>query len=189
MDKTKPENSKSIDDLSILCHRFLSGDPDGSRHFLRACAALIRQVIRTIRINTNVLSEEDLIMETIHLLFKDDKRIVREFRGKCMFKTYFFVVCRRFLLHIVKKENKMSGSTCHPEDIDALLPQRPHTEQAAVTTLQLKQKLARLDARERMFVTLYYYRDVSHEHLLRFFGWKNANAIYTFNRRILAKLK
>ncbi|MBN1982628.1 MAG: sigma-70 family RNA polymerase sigma factor [Chitinivibrionales bacterium] len=176
-------------DLDQLYLLFLNDDSDGTELFLRACARIARFIIRSIRVNTISLNEEDLVMEIIYLLFSDNKKVVRRFRGKSSFKTYFFVVCRRHILHIAQKENKRGDTSILIGDCDRIGLCQQHGEESVDVKVLLRKNLKKLERRERMFVDLYYYKDISHKDIIHYFGWKNANALYTFNRRILNKLK
>lgn len=67
---------------------------------------IIRYVMNLIDIKGTGIDREDLFQEVILYLLENDKKVLRDFKGKCKLSSYIFIVSYRYALRVSDKERK-----------------------------------------------------------------------------------
>lgn len=183
-------NGSNSDDERNLLLAFLRGDPDAARSFFERYGGIIRYAVNKVDITTPVIGREDLFQDTICYLLENDKKVIRDFKGKCKFSTYLYIICRRYAMRKARKYNNppVEGEYALPEELPAPLIEETEAwdeEQKRALLYAIKQ----LDEDSQLFVRLMFYDNKSALEIMKIFGWSSLNSVYSKKNKIINKLR
>lgn len=173
-----------------LLNGMFAGDPNSTREFIKRFGGLIRYAIRSIRLRSDAIKEDDLINNAwLHLLDQDHK-VLKQFRRKCSLPSYLYTVCRRNALDIAKRENIITGRT----DDDAGLVNLAHEIFEKESFSEKKKKalskvLTKLPPEMLLFIKMSIVDKCSVEEIMKVFGWKNRAKVYKTKLNIINKIR
>ncbi len=176
---------------SGLLTAFIEGDRRASRAFLQKYGGIIKYVVGKIVPKGYVVDTEDLFNEVIAYIFANKKRIILDFKQKCKFSTYLYIISRRYALKKVKQETKIPNahvSSPQVENLPAkLMEETEEWDEEVKKALPLAIK--QLDKNGQLFIKMYYVDNRSMSDIMRMFNWESTNSVYSKKSRILYKLR
>jgi len=182
--------NKNNDDEQSLLAKFLAGDTEAINEFFRRYGGIIMCVVGKINTKGPVIDPQDLFNEIVVFILENKQKIISDFKFKCKFSSYFFLISRRYALKKVKEENRQPGSkdTVKSEELPASL-----LEEAVVWDDDVKKvlpiALEYLSENEKIFITMYYYHGRTVTEIMRMFKWSSPNSVYSKKNRIIKKLQ
>ncbi len=179
-----------MDEDKKLLSNFLLEDKQAVRKFFEKFGGIIMCAVTSVDLKTNVINHDDLFMEAVIHIFADNKKVIRQFQGKCRLSTYLYTVCRRFALGKILRENRMHSelSASWQDNIpDNLLQETESGDEGK--RMSLFRALRRCDADSRLFIRMMFYDNRSTKEIMHFFGWNSENTVYAKKNKIIAKLR
>jgi RNA polymerase sigma factor (sigma-70 family) len=176
---------------SRLLTEFIEGDRQATKVFLREYGGIIKYVVGKIAPKGNVVDAEDLFNEVFAYLFENKKKIILDFKQKCKFSTYLYLISRRYALKKVKEETKVPNalaSSPQVEDLPSkLMEETEEWDEEVKKALPLA--IQQLDENTRLFIKMYYVDNRSINDIMRMFNWESPNSVYSKKNRVLQKLR
>jgi RNA polymerase sigma-70 factor (ECF subfamily) len=153
-----------------LLKRCLAHQPGAWNDFVDRYLGLIYHVIHhTAHLRSQPLQPEDtedLAAEVLLQLVAGDYALLRQFRGHSSLATYLTVVARRICVHELAR--RVAAREVQPpagKDLDAVEAEEPARAAGLESVEQVEKLLARLPAREREVVRLFYLEGRSYEEI------------------------
>ncbi|MGA1867214.1 MAG: RNA polymerase sigma factor [bacterium] len=192
--------SRNNNERSLLL-AFLKDEPEAVRQFFEEYGGIIRYAVNKGVIAAefesatfNVIDKNEIFHDTIVHLLKDDKRVLRTFKGKCALTTYLFTICyrcaKRGALNQIKKdrifEKGLDVSFVKEKELpDLLIGDIGLQNKEEVNAL--REAILLLPLNDQIFIFMMFYDNRSTEEIRKVFGWENPNSVHVRKKRIIAK--
>ena len=180
-----------IEMKDTILHNFLNlNDRETAKCFFGEYAGIIRYAVRSIGIRNNVQTEDDLFMDAVAFILKDDMRVLRLFKGRSKFSTYLYTVSRRYAMSRAAKENMQAEKRV---DIaldtfeSQLMESFPDVTEEESSLL--KKAVAECDSDTQLFIRMLFFDKKSTQEIMRVFGWNSENSVYSKKNKTIEKLK
>ena len=169
---------------------FLCGDPKAVKNFFEKYGGIIKYAVGKVDIKTTVIDKEDLFQDMISYILKNNMKVIRDFKGNCMFSTYLYIICRRYAIKKAKKARYplVEELVSLPEELPA-----PLIEETEVWDEDQKeallQAIEQLDENSQIFIRMMFYDNRPTSEIMNCFGWNTPNSVYSRKNKTIVKLK
>jgi len=184
-------NCSNKDEEQKIISGFLSGDPKAARMFFEKYGGIIRHAVGKADIKGNMMDREDLFQDAITYILKDNMKIVRDFKGQCMFSTYLYLICRRYAIKKTRKEGLRLPGEGASHLIEGL--PAPLIDETEVwdedQKMALGEAIEKLDENSQIFIRMMFFDSRSTAEIMDFFGWNSPNSVYGKKNKIITKLR
>jgi RNA polymerase sigma factor (sigma-70 family) len=171
-----------------LLNGVIADDAKSAREFFKRYGGLIRHAIRSIRICSDAIQEDDIFHDAIAHILEDDKKVIRNFKGNCSFSTYLYTVCRRFALNVAARENRIS---CNSEELlPEEMPAGFSEDSGGIdedSRKSFREAYSKLNTKDQLIVKMIYFDERSTEEVMKFFNW-DGSTVYSQKNKVRAKL-
>lgn len=170
---------------------FVNDDPDAMKQFFVEYGGIIKHVSLKIVPKSNSIESDDLFLEIVTYLLTNKKKIILNFKQKCKFSTYLFLICRRYALRKVKEDSRESGYNAFAGEIPQNLVEETGSFEDWCEDMKrpLYMAIDLLDTNSQLFIKMYYFDKKPVEAIVRAFGWGSINSVYSRKNRIIEKLR
>jgi len=189
------------DDRSLL-DRCLTGDRRAWEQLITSKSRLVyyalHQTFRAKGVESDESEVEELHNEVFSQLFADDCRKLRAFEGRngCSLASWIRLIANRTALTYIARRGRLvlAGDDCGEEESDPMerIPdQAPGAEEVVVQegeVARLREAVAGLNPDDRLFVTLYFLREMSLPEVAEVMR-VTVNTIYSRKNRVLKRLR
>ena len=184
------ENHSNRSKERELISNFLSGGALGARTFFEEYGGIIKHVALSIGLKSNAADADDLFMDAVEYLLKDDKKAVRYFKGKSRFSTYLYVICRRFVISKAVKESRATKRMINVEP--DLLPSQ-FFEESEVWDDEKREALnaaiKTLKKDSQLFIRMMFYDKRPTAEIMKVFELNSENSVYSRKNKLITKIK
>ena len=185
----RPVLSNNNEEAQLL-EQFLAGDGYAIRIFFERYGGLIRHSVRSVRLSSDAITEEDVFLGAFEHILDEDRKVLRMFKGRCSFTSYLYTVCRRYALNVVQRENKATAlfDDISPDDFqdDGAEEIEPYSETEKNVA---REALLGLDIDTQIFVKMIFIDKRPVEEIMEFFGWNSVNTVYAKKNKVIHRIK
>lgn len=177
---------------SALIAGCVKGDKASWDAFVNQYSSLVYHTIRktftAYHAEPNSDLVDDLFQEFFLGIVRDDFKKLRQFRGDegCSLASWLRVVTSRLTIDFLRKEKSLRVETFN--ELAAKEGDRSDSLIEEAQIQNLSKALNDLTSKERIFIDLYYRRNLDPEEIARFLR-VSVNAVYTQHSRLKAKLR
>jgi RNA polymerase sigma factor (sigma-70 family) len=184
-------SSSNIEEEKGLLQKLFTGDRKAAALFFEQYGGLIRHAIGSVDVRSDTYEKSDLFHGAIEHLFCDDFKPLRLFSGRCSLGSYLYTVCRRHVLSVAGKENRLSSSHDTDSSLDSLAAAAEGDEEFLldIEKFALKEAILKVNEESQIFIRMMFVDNCSTEEIMEFFGWGSANTVYAMKNKIMVKLK
>ncbi len=176
-----------------LVRRVLGGDPAAEEELVRRYRGLIIGLARS-RFGFNDQQTDELLQTIVAMLWRDDRRVLRAWRGQSKLSTYLSViVCRHCRQWLDSEQRRRAMETSEPpavEPVDsAALPDAETLERER--SRALKAALALLNPRDRLVISFRFFDELEPHDFAPTLGLSTGaarKAVHDALRRLRSKL-
>jgi len=177
-------NEPILNEFLMKCSR------ENARRFFEEYGGMIKHAVNSIDIRNQVQTKDDLFMDAVAHILKDDMRVLRLYRGKSKFSTYLYTVCRRHVMAQATRENALSSKMSEmPLESIAEEMSDVMNESDGRAILALKDAISVCDENTQLFIRAMFYDKRPCDEIMRLFGWNSENTVYSKKNKTIAKLK
>jgi hypothetical protein len=173
-----------------LLNGLFADDENSARLFFKRYGGLIRYAIRSIRLRSDAIKEEDLFNESVVHLLDNNKKVLKKFKGDCSLPSYLYTVCRRHTLSIAKRENPVTKMTGDDTGLTNLAEEIFDEETFSDDEKEVVQiAFDRLDKDSQIFIKMAVEEKRPVEETMQFLGLKNPNFVYKKKFKLIEKMR
>ena len=174
----------------ILNEFLKKGSRENARRFFEEYGGMIKHAVNSIAIRNHVQTKEDLFMDAVAHILKDDMRVLRLYKGKSKFSTYLYTVCRRHVMAQTVNENRLS-SKISDVPLDSIAAEMPDVmcERDGGAIQALKDAISVCAENTQLFIKAMYFDKKPCNEIMKLFGWNSENTVYSKKNKTIAKLK
>jgi len=190
------------EDDRFLLERCLTGDRRAWERLITSKSRLVyyalHQTFRAKGVEPAETEMEELHNEVFSQLFADDCRKLRAFKGRngCSLASWIrLIASRTALTHIARRGRLvLAGDDCAEDENDPMeriVDEAPGAEEVVVRegeVAHLRAAVAALNSDDRLFVTLYFLREMSLPEVAKVMQ-VTVNTIYSRKNRVLNRLR
>jgi RNA polymerase sigma factor (sigma-70 family) len=183
----------SIDEEKRKVDLLCLGDRQSGKVFLEQYGGLIRSIVLSMDIHSSVMDHDDLFMEVLAHIFKDQCKVLRTFEWKSKLSTYLYLIARRYVLDITARENRISSKMCAQTNTDDLAAecemQGEELNCDEAHRAAFHEALEALDSKDALFIRMLVIEKKTTEEVKKIFGWNSENTVYARKNKVIAKLR
>ncbi len=199
--KEKTRGGRSPEEDRELLAGCVSGEAGRTEAFVRRFSSLVHRTTRSLLLRKNVPHTtrdiEDLHNDVFLLLFENDRKKLRQYRGEngCAPATWVRLVAVRAVLNHLRKKG-MDAMTWRSRRVpmENVFPPRADREDARAALEKaererlVREGVRKLPSRERLFMQLYFDKGLSLKEVAEALGASIKNT-YTIKHRTIQRLK
>jgi RNA polymerase sigma-70 factor (ECF subfamily) len=193
---------QTADDDRILLDRCVAGDRDAWARLITGKSRLVyyalRQTFRAKGVEPEESELEELHNEVFSRLFADDCRKLRTFEGRngCSLASWIRLIATRTALTHIGRRGRLvlagdGGDEEESDPMERVADEAPGAEEVVVRegeVARLRAAVAALNSDDRLFVTLYFLREMSLSEVADVMQ-VTVNTVYSRKNRVLNRLR
>ena len=182
-----------------LLEQCIAGDKKGWDNFVDRFSGLIHHYVRLTLSQGGRREDPEEVRDVAHTVFlsllEHDRRRLRRFAGQCSLATWVRLIAVRTAIDHLRRERRAPSRVTEGEAEERTLRDMADDSPSAAELLENREERRILDEirkdltpRERLFVELYYRRELSPQEVARIMSC-TMGAVYTMKNRVREKLK